>query len=161
MYGNMKNVSSIKTRSSTQVFNKVMEVNNSARNPYYTSASPDPGVHRSRWKEVGEFVARSFNAFNESVDMYGPYKATFDDIKNATTANRLMLLGLDGHAAYGYHAVVGYAYTCLRSTNTTDSTGKLREMRFLKICDGLTNNGGRYLNIDSIDTYEYWEVYCG
>ena len=156
MYGNKYNNSSIKLSSNIQTFNKVMNVNNNTYNPYYINPI---GVPQSRWKDVWEFVAKSFKAFGVSVDMYGPYTPTFDDIKNVTTGNRLMLLYLEGHAAYGTHAVVGYAYSQLRSTNTTDWTGAFLEMRFLKICDGITNAGGRFLNIDSIDTDEYWEVY--
>lgn len=156
MYGNMyyakKGITlSAKSKSNTDIFLSILSTNTENGNKYYTDASNGG----SPWNLMGEFTKKSFARLGITVSIYGTYSPTYDDIKNATTDYRLMLVNIKGHNGYnGGHAVVGYACTTLQES----STG--RQYKFLKACDGKSTTA-RYFDVDSMTGCgdEYWEVY--
>lgn len=145
MYGNKYSESSISTASKYTVFTKVMEVNEEAGYRYYTC---DGGTYDST---AGEFLRKSFQKFGVTISIYGRYKANYDNIKNASTGDRLMLIMLHGNGPYGNHSVVGFA--CNRIIN---QNGGL--ISFVKVAGG-HNTSGRYIETLSISQDQYWEAY--
>lgn len=101
-----------------------------------------------------KFVSRKgFKKFNVNVQVYGMYSPTYQDIKNATTGNRLMYLIVWNNKPYGNHAVVGYAYNRLKNQKGDLSS-------YLKIADGWSHEG-RYLPISTLANDKYYEAYFG
>lgn len=143
-YGNKYNNSTIKNATSQQVFDKLMEVNEENNNEYFTS----PGTPV---ETTPDFIKKGFAKFRVQVRVYGTYTPTYDNVKNATTSNRLMYLIVWNNKPYGNHALVGYAYTQLVN-------GSGSYISFLKVADGW-NRSGRYLPISSLSSDAYYEVY--
>jgi len=150
-YGN-KYSSTIRNKSNVQVFKHVMDANNVPWNPYF--------VDGFLWRQgtddarTDAFIRESFSqTASVTVSTYGRYICSFNNIKNAlTSSNRLMYIMTKGHAYYGNHAVMGYAYTRLLN----NSTGWAKS--YIKISDGWSNTG-RYIDMADIASDQYWEVY--
>lgn len=149
MYGKQYNNSTIKNASNTTVFSKVIAANNEPDIPYYNQWSGGTDMNR-----CDEFIKKSFNKFNVRVETYGRYKCDIENIKNASTADRLMFIALheDGYgAAYGNHGVIGYAWACMTDSNYN------RDRYFLKISDG-QNRSSRALDVQRLYKESYWEI---
>lgn len=149
-YGNKYNVSSIKNSSSQTVFNKLMDVNAENGYNYFKESGDGAGTTVST---TSDFIKKGFKKFNVNVQVYGMYSPTYQDIKNATTGNRLMYLIVWNNKPYGNHAVVGYAYNRLKNQKGDLSS-------YLKIADGWSHEG-RYLPISTLANDKYYEAYFG
>lgn len=71
-----------------------------------------------------DYIRESFSEFGRNIYTYGPYYS-IQNIKNASTANRLMYIMLVGNNTYGDHALLGYAWSCM-----TDETRPYRNFLF-------------------------------
>lgn len=163
MYGNQYNKANIKQATSTQVFNNVVAVNKENDEQYYkvtvdANGNVSGGTYRYN---LDQFIEKSFLNYATHVDVYGPYWCNMDNIRNATTANRLMLINLHTYglpyitsAQSPYHMVIGYAWACLTEKNT------LTSMYFLKISDGHFPSA-RNLDVTRLPADQYWEIYFG
>ncbi len=148
MYGNKYGNNYIKGLSNTQVFNKVMEANKLSGNAYYIPADGTPD------KTADAFIKDSFKRCGVTVSTYGPYICTVEDMKNATTADRLMYVMLHEYGGpYGDHHLIGYAWACLTDNTYTYS----RNLHFLKISDG-HKPSARALDMSQIVADKYWEI---
>lgn len=151
MYGHQYNDYLTKYSPTQWIFDQVMAANDASGCEYYPAEGGTPP------ETTGDFIIDSFRNCGITVSTYGYYDANIYNIKNATTANRLMYLILpyESGAPYWNHAVVGYAYNVICEEAQPARPTK----SFLKIADG-HNKTGRYLAIDSkLATYEYLEVY--
>lgn len=146
MYGKKYNNSSIKNSTNQAIFDKVIAANNAASNSYYN------GIDGTWNSTADEFIKKSFAQCGVSISTYGQYTCSLENIKNASTGNRLMYIMLVSHALYGNHHVIGYAWTCM----TNESTN----FYFIKICDG-HKSSGRYLDQILVRSDKYWEIYFG
>ena len=99
-----------------------------------------------------DYIRESFSEFGRNIYTYGPYYS-IQNIKNASTANRLMYIMLVGNNTYGDHALLGYAWSCM-----TDETRPYRNFYLIKVCDGI-NTSGRYLDQSLIENDTYVEIY--
>ncbi len=136
-------------RSNINTFTEVIAANTAAGGKYYSSSG---GTQNST---ANSFIRDSFARFGVTVQVYGRYVPTYVNVKNATTANRLMYLMLLNHELYGDHHIVGYAYTRLQNTSLP-TVYKL----FVKIADGWSTSA-RYVDMTSASSFShtYWEVY--
>ena len=150
MYGNQYNNSTIKNASSYTVFKKVIAANDEANGIYFSSANG------SDMDIADDFIKASFKKFNINVSTGGRYNCTIDNIKNDTTADKLMLVALHidkyGANVYKNHGVIGYAWACL-----TDDAFYPRNMYFLKVCDG-HNSSSRALDVMRLNKESYWQI---
>ena len=161
MYGKQYNHYTIKNSSNLSVFNKVMEANDEAPEPYYTCEDgtfPD---------DADDFIKAAFRKYNVTVTMYGRYDCNLQNLKNAVTSDRLMYISLREYGKqeynskgelvwkpYGNHGVIGFAWS--RMTRSSD----LGDKHFIKIADG-HNRSGRYLELSLLiegDDNRYWEI---
>lgn len=148
MYGAKHNISSITSKSNKQIFDKVIEANNSFYVPIYYN-NIYGGTTDS---EANQLIEKSFSMFGVNIQTYGLYKANLSNVRNAVgTSNRLMYLCLNYGKLYGHHAVAAYAYCKIQN-----ESGDLRA--FIKICDG-KNYAPRYVDISTTSANDYWEVY--
>lgn len=147
MYGNRYNNYTIKNSSNVAVFNKVIEANWDSGNYYYN------GGDGTFDDSADAFIRDSFAKFGVNVSTYGRYYCTVDNIKNATTSDRLMYIMLHSYGEpYGNHAVIGYAWS--RMTRSSD----LGDKHFVKVCDG-HKSSGRYLEVSLFIDDQYWEIH--
>ena len=158
MYGNQYNNNYIKGLSNHDVFKKVVEVNQLANKKYYEVTQNADGEYEggTHDKTADEFIVKSFKKCGVTVNTYGedPYKCTIENVKNATTADRLMYIMLHKYGKpYGNHHVIGYAWACL----TDNSFQFPRDMYFLKICDG-HKSSARALDMSRLKNDSYWEI---
>lgn len=82
-----------------------------------------------------DYIRESFSEFGRNIYIYDPYYCTIQNIKNASTANRLMYIMLVDNNTYGDHALLGYAWSCM-----TDETRSYRNFYFIKVCDGINTS---------------------
>lgn len=151
MYGCQYDDYLTKYSTTKWIFDNVMAANDASGHTYYPKEGGTPP------ETTSDFIIDSFRNCGITVSTYGYYKANINNIRNATTANRLMYLILPFSSGNPYwnHAVVGYAYNVICEEGQPARPNK----SFLKIADG-HNKTGRYLLIDSkLATYEYLEVY--
>ncbi len=146
MYGNKYNNSTIKSSSNKTIFSKVIQANTNAGGIYYSSSRGTPP------STADDFIRSAFKMCNVTVRTYGQYKCNLQNLKNATTSDRLMFICLDQYGPpYNDHAALGFAWSCM--TRSSDGTN----MYFVKIADGL-NSSGRYLDLDVLKYDYYWEI---
>lgn len=146
MYGNQYNVSAIKNRTSQSIYNTVIRVNNDANGNYY---SPYWGTYNDT---VAQYISECFDAVYSDVTLYGTYLLSVQNIKNATTSNRLMYILLTSNdKPYGEHHLIGYAWSLM-----SDNLG--RNYYFIKVADGF-NSSGRYLDQKVVYNESYYELY--
>lgn len=150
MYGNKYSNAVIKYSSNKNVFDKVLEANNDQLIPYYVnSTSFIKGTLNAR---ANGFIKDSFAKYSVTASVQGRYDASYENIKSCFLySGRLMYLMVSGHAPYGDHHVVGYAYTRLIS----QQTGWYKS--YVKICDG-HNSSARYVDMASISSDRFWQV---
>lgn len=160
MYSKQYNNSIIRNASDTAVFNKVIAVNNESNKKYYVPNGMYTGTHMNI---ANEFIEKSFAKCGVKVLVYGekmiepkePYRCSIENIKNATTADRLMYIALRkanyGAAYDGDHGVIGYAWACMTDSNFN------RDRYFLKISDG-RNRSSRALDVQRLYKESYWEI---
>lgn len=151
MYGNQYNKPSIKSSTNRSIFTKVIQANADAGKKYYVN-SDDPNGG-TPFLTVDAFIWDSFNkcGYGKNVSTYGPYFCNVQDIKNATTSDRLMYIYLYNYKAYGDHAVIGFAWNCVQN----QLNGELKY--FVKVADGISS-GGRYLDQTNLKYDRYWEI---
>jgi hypothetical protein len=158
MYGNQYNNNYIKGLSNHDVFRKVVEVNQLADQKYYVVTLNANGEYEGGTFDstANEFIVKSFKKCGVSVSTYGenPYLCTIQNMKNATSADRLMYVMLHKYGdPYVDHHLIGYAWACL-----TDYTYSYpRNLYFLKICDG-HKPSARALDMSRLVTDTYWEI---
>lgn len=146
MYGNKYNNSTIKNSTNSQVFAKVIQANQDAGGTYYNG---DDGTWDNK---ANSFIKDSFKKINVNVSVYGKYYCNVQNIKNATTADRLMYIMLHNYGKpYGDHAVIGYAWS--RMTRSSD----LGDKHFVKIADG-HKSSARYIEVSLFINDQYWEI---
>lgn len=147
MYGNKYNNSTIKNSSNASVLSKVLDANAEATSPYYTGAS-------GTWDATANaFIQDSFKKYNVNVTVYGRYSLNVENMKNATTSNRLMFIMLHSYGyPYGNHSVLGYAWS--RMTRSSDQGDK----HFIKVCDG-HKSSGRYIELALCLQDQFWEIH--
>ena len=149
MYRKKHNIS---TGYDLTVFKNVIKVNDDNNKKYYG------GPYHGTWNSTaGEFIKKSFAECGIDVDIYGQYDCTVENMKNATTSNRLMYIMLLNHINYGDHHVIGYAWT-----EMTCKEDPYDPFYFIKISDG-HRSSGTYLHQSYIEGWgtKYWEIYCG
>jgi hypothetical protein len=152
MYGKRYNNSTIKNASNSNVFQQVLQANINSGSAYYAIIG---GTFPS---SANNFIRDSFGMYNVSVSTYGQYACSYSGIKTTLdNGNRLLYITvgsiLNQHSYYGYHAVVGYAYTRLYSSSLNAYKS------YVKICDGWAS-GGRYIDLSTIASNNFWEVKC-
>ncbi len=161
MYGNQYNHAEIKEDDNWLVFDRVKEVNYASGHKYYQNPATLPeGTLEGGTKGIiaDEFIKEVFwKKYGIKVDTYGEheaYKCTLENIKNATTADRLMYVMLSTYGKpYSKHHLVGYAWARL----TENSFSSPRHMYFLKVCDGHYPSS-RALDVLRLSNDFYWEV---
>lgn len=157
MYGNKYNHAKIKEATDWMVFDKIEEANSDSNEKYCVTYKKLDGTRSMATlnEYADEFIVKSFEKYGVKVRTYGekePYKCTLTNIKNATTADRLMYVMLKNYGEpYGSHAVIGYAWACLTEKNTLNS------IHFLKICDGHAPTA-RCLDVTRLKNDKYWEI---
>lgn len=156
MYGKKYGNSSLINKSYAEIFEKVLAASKTASPNYYIN-DPNGGT---KGETANKFIEASFRQFGiapgTKMKTFGPYEITYENIVNATTADRLMYVMLVGHECYGTHHLVAYAYN--RIYNTQNSN--LKKV-FLKVCDGHVVTP-RYIDASQLfsqyNTTPYWEV---
>lgn len=156
MYGKKYGNSSLINKSYGEIFEKVIAASKTASPNYYINSSKGG----TKGATANKFIEASFRQFGiapgTKIKTFGSYEVTYENIVNATTADRLMYIMLWEYGSGEVpHDVVGYAYTNIYNTKTNKARA------FIKICDGYVVTP-RYIDASQLDTgygsTPYWEV---
>lgn len=161
MYGRQAKIGFINSMSNAKVFDKVIEANDALTKTEETAIYIKAiGTDFTR---ADKLIRSSFSLVNGDISVWGPYRASVTNIRNAVgTPERLMVLNLKNHAYYsdpppGFeesnHVVLGYAYNTIYN-----AAANIKYRRFLKICDGRSRDS-RYVDVSVISNDKYWEIY--
>lgn len=148
--GKFHNWNTIVNKSTSQVYNTVVNIKNENNQPYYNN-----GVSES---DIPNYLKKSFGAFSFNIKKPTPIRASFKNIKNQIDSYRPFLICLRKEQNYGInygHALAGFAYNRLQSK----TTGYFAS--YLKVADGYAGRG-RYLNLGSLDKASLYnaKIYC-
>lgn len=143
-YGNRKNTMSILSTNTNNIFVSVAELG--LESLYYSQSTGTSGSY------ADDYIIDSFDLYGVDISVLGRYSITYTNVKNSFEDNNLLYITLNNDDTYGDHAVVGYAYTRLRSQ--TDGS----YVTYVKIADG-HNDAARYIDLNLLDsTSKYWEL---
>lgn len=134
------------------VFDKVLEVNDASGGEYYTEDIPEGEISGGTFFDTaGQYIKECFSAYGVSVQAYSG-TCTVNSIKQATKSDALAYIHLEDNSVYGNHAVLGYAWTCMKQ----NPSGKT--IHFVKACDGGLWGAGRYLDMSTIANQKLWRI---
>ena len=102
---------------------------------------------------AGEYIEYAFGFYGVYPTVSGQTQVTYSNMKSDIDNGSLLYLMLKGHETYENHHVVAYAYTQLKHVSSNIYA------EFVKICDGYSESGKRYVDIDVLTSSDkYWEV---
>lgn len=147
MYGNRYGVGSIKNKTISQLFKIVADIG-MEKHIFWNGQI----INGTIFALTNQYLKAVFDHFGVNTSINGRYKLTYDNVKISLSSNRLMYVGVMGHATYGNHALAGYAYTRLQSSQT----GWFKT--YLKVVDGWVTGAKRYIDLASVPNDTYWEI---
>lgn len=134
LWGNHRKVKSITSVTPAQRLKQVIQYGKEKR--YFKSDGTSLFIIKDYEKEI-------FSKYGVTLEKIYDYKPTsYNQYKRQIEGEGPFLLYFGGHKTYGYHYVLGYAYTRLKS----ESTGYYKS--FVKIRDGWSREG-RFVTMDS------------
>lgn len=133
--GNYRNYAPVRQTSENYMFQRI--ANYGIDKQYYVnSPGEDGGTFRNR---IQQYIKEAFAMYNINVSVSSS-SISYSTVKNAIDAYKPIHVSVSENEVYGTHGMAGYAYTMLE--NQYDD-----RISFLKVADGWSNSGGRYLPI--------------
>lgn len=150
MYGNRENISAIKSKSNTELFEKTIYVGSGL---YYFNLNIQLGtitIGGTFDSSAGAFIRSSFEEFGLTSNSVRK-NISYDNIKSSLSKDCLLYLILKNHNIYSNHHLVCYAY----SRMVSQTTGYF--ITYLKVADGWSTSP-RHICLSSALTDTYWEA---